>query len=417
MKRWIKVKGFEAGGVDYITKPFQAEEVVARVKIHLLLQRLRNRLEDVVEERTAELRQANDSLRQEIAERQRVERELQESYTEIQRLKDQLHAENIYLQQEIRLEHNFDEIIGHSQALKYLLFKVEQVAATETTILITGETGTGKELIARAIHQASPRNDRPLVKVNCAALPTHLIESELFGHEKGAFTGAIMKQIGRFELADGATIFLDEIGELPLELQPKLLRVLQEGEFERLGHPRTIRVNVRVIAATNRNLKAEMNAGRFRQDLYYRLNVYPLSVPPLREHPEDIPLLVRAFVQKISKRLGKQIDFIPESTLQALRQYTWPGNIRELENIIERAVITTQDTTLHVELPETPAVAAAPTRSLAEVEREYILQVLKAKQWRIEGPKGAALVLDMHPNTLRTRMQKLGIRKPRRKEH
>lgn len=385
-----KVKGFEVGGMDYITKPFQSEEVLARVKTHLILQRLRNHLEEMVEERTAEL---------------------QKALTEVQQLKDQLQAENIYFRKEIQLEHNFDQIIGQSKSLKYVLFRVEQVAPTDTTVLISGETGTGKELIAHAIHHTSSRSERPLVKVNCAALPAHLIESELFGHEKGAFTGATTKQIGRFELADGATLFLDEVGELPLELQAKLLRVLQDGEFERLGNPRTIRVDVRVIAATNRNLEKEVHAGRFRQDLFYRLSVYPLSVPPLRERPDDIPLLVQSFVQKFSKKLGKPIEKIPQKTMAALQQYVWPGNIRELENVIERAVITTQDTVLHVELPRTQPLTMKPRKRLDEMEREYILQVLEDTNWTIGGDYGAASILGLPPSTLRSRMQKLGIKR------
>jgi formate hydrogenlyase transcriptional activator len=400
-----KMKGFEVGGVDYITKPFQPEEVLARVETHLSLQCLRTHLEELVEARTTE-------LHREISERKRAEQQLQDSLVEIQRLKEQLQTENIYLREEIRLEHNFDEIIGQSEGLRYLLSKVRQVAPTNTTALILGETGTGKELIARAIHQASPRKDRSLVKVNCAALPVHLIESELFGHEKGAFTGAHIKQIGRFELAHEGTIFLDEIGELPLELQPKLLKVLQDGEFERLGSPRTIRVDVRVIAATNRNLEEEVRTGRFRRDLFYRLSVYPLSVPPLRERPDDIPLLVQSFLQKFSKKLGKQVEMIPQKAMDALQQYDWPGNIRELENAIERAIITTQDRRLQIELPESPALALETTKTLEEVEREYIIQILKSKDWRIEGPKGAAIILGLHPNTLRFRMQKLGIKRP-----
>ncbi len=392
-----KLKGFEVGGVDYITKPFQPEEVLARVETHLTLQKYRDDLEELVEERTLELRETN--------------KQLQRSFEEIQRLKEQLQAENIYLREVIRLEHNFDEIIGQSEVLRYLLFKVEKVAPTDTTILIAGETGTGKELIARAIHAASPRKDRPLVKVNCAALPTHLIESELFGHAKGAFTGATAKRIGRFELADKATLFLDEIGELPMELQAKLLEVLQEGEFERVGSSRTIKVDVRVIAATNRNLEAEVRAGRFRQDLYYRLNVYLLSVPPLRKRPEDIPVLVRAFVQKLNKKLGKQIGTIPQHTMLALQRYAWPGNIRELENIIERAVITTPDTTLRVELPQTPVLTLEKRQTLEELEREHILHILAETNWKINGADGAAAILGLHPSTLRFRMHKLDIKR------
>jgi formate hydrogenlyase transcriptional activator len=413
-----KVKSFDVGGIDYIPKPFQSEEVLVRVKTHLLLHRLRNHLEELVAERTAELRMAvaeakqlNEQLQGEIIERQRIEQELRNSLEEIQQLKNQLQSENIYLREEIKIEHNFDEIIGQSKSLEHLLGRVEQVAATDTTVLITGETGTGKELIARAIHHASLRKDRPLVKVNCAALPAHLIESELFGHEKGAFTGAMARRIGRFELADGATVFLDEIGELPLELQPKLLRVLQDGEFERLGSSQTLKVDVRMMAATNRNLNAEVRAGRFRQDLYYRLNVYPLTVPPLRERPEDIPLLVQFLVQKFNKKLGKQVETIPQQAMFALQQYAWPGNIRELENVIERAMLTTPDTVLRVELPENLMTTPEAAQTLEAHEREYIIHILQSTHGRIHGPKGAAVILGINPWTLRSRMEKLGIKK------
>ena len=268
---------------------------------------------------------------------------------ELQELKDRLELENKYLQQEIKLEHNFEEIISKSKRFRKVLNQLEQVAATDATVLILGESGTGKELIARAVHNVSKRKDRALVKVNCAALPATLIESELFGHEKGAFTGALGRKIGRFELADGGTLFLDEIGELPLELQPKLLRVLQEGEFERLGNPETKKVNVRIIAATNRDLIEEVNKGNFREDLFYRLNVFPLEIPPLRERKEDIPLLASHFLLKYSSAFGKKVDSIGQTSINHLSNYSWPGNVRELENVIERAVITTTGNKLNLE--------------------------------------------------------------------
>ena len=364
-------------------------------------------LQKNVKERTNALETSKKSLESEILERKKAEKKLLH-------LKDQLHEENIYLREEIQVEHNFNEIIGNSAALRYVLFRVEQIAATDTTALILGETGTGKELIAHAIHNTSSRKERPLIRVNCATLPAHLIESELFGHEKGAFTGATVQRIGRFELADGATLFLDEIGEMPLELQPKLLRVLQDGEFERVGSSRTIKVDVRLIAATNRDLETEIKAGRFRQDLFYRLNVYSLTLPPLRERPEDITLLVDTFIKKYNKKLGKHIELISNKTTDALMAYSWPGNIRELQNVIEHAVIVAQDKTLRVELPETQTLTSAqePTQTLDEMERDYIQEVLTLKNWRIDGPEGAALVLDLKPSTLRSRMQKLGIKRP-----
>jgi transcriptional regulator with GAF, ATPase, and Fis domain len=298
--------------------------------------------------------------------------------------------------------------------LQYVLVKVKEVAPTETTVLIEGETGVGKELFARAIHQNSLRQNRPLVKVNCAALPANLIESELFGHEKGAFTGASTTRKGRFELADGGTLFLDEISELPLELQPKLLRVLQEQAFERLGGHHTISVDVRIIAATNKNVTQEMEAGRFREDLYHRLYVYPLSVPPLRQRKSDIPLLVQTFVAQFANTMGKQIDTIPQSTMDAFVKYAWPGNVRELQNVIERAVITTQGSRLRLaeklHVREERSSTSSKLLSLEEVERKHILEVLDACKWRISGEQGAAVILGLHPNTLRFRMQKLGIK-------
>ena len=347
-----------------------------------------------------------------ITERKRAENELHKALSEIEQLKEQLQADYTYLQEEIKLEHNFDEIIGKSDALKYVLFKIEQVAPTDVTVLILGETGTGKELVARAIHSSSPRKNRPLVKVHCATLPSNLIESELFGYEKGAFTGAQTRRVGRFELANGATVFLDEICELPLELQSKLLRALQDGEFERLGSSRTIKVDVRIIAATNRNLKEEVRNGRFREDLYYRLNVFPITIPPLRQRKEDIPLLVNSFVKKFGKKIGKQIKAIPPDAMNALQKYYWPGNIRELENVIEQAVIISQGSTLRVEVPKTPDSAINVSRTLEDIERDYIVQVLEETHWKISGENGAAATLDLNPSTLRSRMKRLGIKKP-----
>jgi PAS domain S-box-containing protein len=337
------------------------------------------------------------------------------AHEEVSRLKNQLQEENIYLQEEIKLQQNFGDIVGGSDALKYVLFKIEQVAPTDSTVLITGETGTGKELVARAIHTASARRDRPMVKVNCAALSASLIESELFGHERGAFTGALTRKIGRFELADGATIFLDEIGELPLELQVKLLRIIQEGEFERLGSSRTVKVDARIIAATNRNLKEQVNKGLFREDLWYRLNVFPITVPPLRQRREDVPMLVEHFARTFSRKLGKEITSVAPATINALRNYSWPGNVRELANVIERAVINAHGPILRVQEQLHPVngdSAPVVNRTLEEMERDYITRILEDRGWRIEGPNGAAHVLGMNPSTLRTRMAKLGINKP-----
>jgi chemotaxis protein methyltransferase CheR len=343
-----------------------------------------------------------------------LEELVEERTAEIRRLKDHLEAERAYLQEEIKLECNHENIIGQSDEIKYVFYKVEQIANTDTNVLVLGETGTGKELVARAIHGLSRRKDRALVKMNCAALPANLIESELFGHEKGAFTGAQARRLGRFEVANGATLFLDEIGELPLELQPKLLQVIENGEFERLGSSETIKVDVRIIAATNRNLEAEVRKGAFREDLWYRLNIFPITMPPLRARREDIPLLVQYFVDKISKRLGKSIKMIPVSVMAALQNYQWPGNVRELENVLERAVINSSGPKLHLvdELKNPSRELTRANRSLADVEREYIVRVLEQTHWKVSGENSAAEILGLNRSTLRARMRKLDIRKP-----
>jgi formate hydrogenlyase transcriptional activator len=346
------------------------------------------------------------------------------AFGEVSDLKDKLALENLYLEDEIRTELKFEEIIGKSEALHRVLQQVETVAPTDSTVLIYGETGTGKELVARALHNLSSRHANAFVKLNCAAIPTGLLESELFGHERGAFTGAIAPRVGRFELANRGTMFLDEIGEVPLELQPKLLRVLQEREFERLGSTRTLRTDARLIAATNRDLEALVDEQRFRSDLYYRLNVFPVRVPALRERPEDIPLLVRHFVQQYSRRLGKAIDTIPSETMTMLVKYPWPGNIRELQNVIERAAILTTGRVLKVPsdglhapntaLPAQRAVSTTSNRDMRSVledaERQQIVAALEQAKWIIAGPAGAATLLGMKRSTLQSRMQKLGIR-------
>ncbi|MDD5543635.1 MAG: sigma 54-interacting transcriptional regulator [Acidobacteriia bacterium] len=337
------------------------------------------------------------------------------AFEEIEELKDQLKNENIYLQEEIRTEQNFDEVVGDSRALRRVLTSVERVARTDSTVLITGETGTGKELIARAIHTRSPRKDRAFVKVSCAAIPLGLIESELFGHEKGAFTGAIARTSGRFELADGGSVFLDEIGEIPKEVQVKLLRVLQEREFERVGGDRSLKVDVRVIAATNRDLEAMVRSGDFRQDLFFRLNIFPLHLPPLRERREDIPPLVHYFLHKHSLRMNKELRKISTRTMEAFRNYDWPGNIRELENVIERGVILCEGDTLELKYVaaalEPDELVAVRGRTLEEFEREHILQTLKETHGVIGGAHGAAARLGMNRTTLNSRLQKLGIRR------
>jgi PAS domain S-box-containing protein len=349
-----------------------------------------------------------------ITDIKKAEQELIQKEKNLRELKDQLEEETIYLREEIKLNSNFEEIITRSDAFRKVLKKVEQVASTESTVLIQGETGTGKELIARAIHNNSSRSKRSLVTVNCAALPPEMIESELFGHEKGAFTGAYTKKVGRFELAHKGTIFLDEIGELPLNLQTKLLRVLQEGEFQRLGKPETIKIDARVIAATNRNLEEAIRNGDFREDLYYRLNVFPIEVPPLRERKEDISLLVKHFINKFSAKTGKQIKETSQKVMDRLMEYNWPGNVRELENIIERAVVICDGSriTMGSWIPENHTNAANTLLTLEENERKHILRALKATNWKVSGEKGAARLLGMKRTTLQARMKKLGIERP-----
>jgi chemotaxis protein methyltransferase CheR len=351
---------------------------------------------------------------QDITERKQAELNLQAALSEIKELKEKLEVERAYLQEEIKLEYNYENIIGQSDGLNYVLYKVEQIAPSDTTVLVLGETGTGKELVARAIHGSSPRKERALVKVNCATLPSNLIESELFGHEKGAFTGAHVRQLGRFEIANGATLFLDEIGELPLELQPKLLRVIQDGEFERLGSSGTIKVDVRVIAATNRNLEEEVRRGRFREDLWYRLSIFPITVPPLRERMEDLALMVDFFIDKISKRLGKSIESIPTRVMNTLQDYQWPGNVRELENVLERAVINSSGPKLHLvdELKKPHKDLTITQKTLEDVERDHIIRILEQTNWKVSGKNGAAEILGLNRSTLRARIRKLGIREP-----
>ena len=309
------------------------------------------------------------------------------------------------------MKQQFVPIIGQSDALKHVLYRAEQVAPANTTVLILGETGTGKELIAAAIHNMSPRKDRSLITVNCAALPANLIESELFGREKGAFTGSDSRQVGRFEVANGSTLCLDEIGELPLEMQAKLLRVIQHGEFERLGSSHTIQVDVRIVATTNRNLEEEVQNGRFRQDLYYRLNVFPITVPPLRQRKEDIPLLTQAFIERCARKMGKRITSVQKKTMKTLQDYPWPGNVRELESVLERAVILCSGPVLQLadKLEIAPLPVASTTRTLEAVERNQIRKILSETRWRIEGKEGSAAILGLHPSTLRARMHKLGI--------
>jgi len=413
-----KVRAFAAGADDYITKPFQHEEVLARVRVHIArrelecrLAQLNRELEDRVASRTAELKTA---------------------LGEVEALKSRLQQENRYLKQELSEASNLGEIIGSAPALQEALRKVAAVAPTDSTVLIHGETGTGKELIARVLHAQSQRSDKPMVKLNCSAISAGLVESELFGHVKGAFTGASDKRMGRFEVADGGTLFLDEVSELPLETQAKLLRVLQEQEFEPVGSCRTVKVDVRVIAATNRDLLADVRAGRFRSDLFYRLNVFPIALPALRERAEDISVLAHQFMQRMARKLGKPIERIAPSTLAQLRRYSWPGNIRDLQNTIERAAVLANGSELVVDWElgppavggngsagsqvsaapaQPPRSAGAEAQSLEAIERAHIIAMLRKSRGVVEGPQGAAQLLEMNPSTVRFRMKKLSIAK------
>ena len=413
-----KVRAFAAGADDYITKPFQHEEVLARVRVHIArrelecrLAQLNRELEDRVASRTAELKTA---------------------LGEVEALKSRLQQENRYLKQELSEASNLGEIIGSAPALQEALRKVAAVAPTDSTVLINGETGTGKELIARVLHAQSQRSDKPMVKLNCSAISAGLVESELFGHVKGAFTGASDKRMGRFEVADGGTLFLDEVSELPLETQAKLLRVLQEQEFEPVGSSRTVKVDVRVIAATNRDLLADVRAGRFRSDLFYRLNVFPIALPALRERAEDISVLAHQFMQRMARKLGKPIERIAPSTLAQLRRYSWPGNIRDLQNTIERAAVLANGSELVVDWElgppavggngsagsqvsaapaQPPRSAGAEAQSLEAIERAHIIAMLRKSRGVVEGPQGAAQLLEMNPSTVRFRMKKLSIAK------
>jgi DNA-binding NtrC family response regulator len=415
----IAVRALQEGAQDYLVKGQVDSNIliksmryaIERQQTEDALRRAHDKLELRVQERTAELISANQQLLQEVEERMKAEGSLREALKEVKQLRNQLREENLYLREEINLIYSHKDIVGNSEAIRTVLKQIEQVAVTESTVLIQGETGTGKELLANSIHNLSSRKSRLMIKVNCAALPPTLIESELFGREKGAFTGALSKQLGRFELADASTIFLDEIDALPLELQAKLLRVIESGEFERLGSSRTLKVDVRIISATNRDLARVVREGGFREDLYYRLNVFQVAVPPLRERREDILPLVWSFVQEFSKRMGKRIESIPQKGAEALQAYPWPGNVRELRNITERAMIITTGPVLHLEVPKIVHLDSDQPGTLEEVEKRHIIEVLNTTGWRVSGKGGAAAILGINPKTLESRMLRLGIQR------
>ena len=419
----LAARALHEGAQDYLVKGQidsnllvrSMRYAIERKQVEDALRKAHDNLELRVQERTGELGEANQQLLQEIGERRKAEESLRTALEEVRQLKDQLREENLYLREEINLIHSHKDIVGNSDAIQIVLKQIEQVAPTDSTVLIQGETGTGKELLAHAIHNLSARKGRLMIKVNCAALPPTLIESELFGREKGAFTGALSKQLGRFELADASTIFLDEIDALPLELQAKLLRVLESGEFERLGSPRTVKVDVRIISATNRDLARVVSEGGFREDLYYRLNVFQIIVPPLRERREDILPLVWSFVKEFSKKMGKRIETIPQKCVETLQAYPWPGNVRELRNVIERAMIITTGPVLHTDIPKIAQSGADQSGTLEEAEKQHIIKALKTTGWRVSGKDGAAEILGINPKTLESKMQRLGIQRRKRK--
>jgi len=426
-----KVTGFEAGGIDYITKPFEAEEVMVRVRTHLrlcqaeeALRNAHNTLELRVQERTAELQASNQALRE-------SEEKARRAFEEIEVLKSQLQLHNTYLQEEVVEAKAFGDLVGQSSGLRHLVSQIDMVAPTEASVLILGETGTGKELVAHEIHRRSARKDAPLVRVNCASIPRELFESEFFGHVRGSFTGAVKDRAGRFETAEGGTIFLDEVGEIPLDIQNKLLRILQEKRYERVGDDRTRRADVRIVAATNRDLKKAAAAGRFREDLFYRLNVFPIQVPPLRERVDDIPLLAKHFVELSAKELKCAKPRLTRAAVTQLQSYDWPGNVRELRNVVERSVILARGGALEFGLPisgqaapparPSPQAAGSPAQpkfltevELERFERDNLVLALEAANWKISGPDSASEFLGVKPTTLLSRMTKWGLKRPER---